>query len=90
MDLLVALTDKIIDEDVFVNLPWKPLKRLSKEVEMSKAAKVETRHVLVKGRKRGKLIDISRKARKPSLKLNVSLHRPLSAAYHPSRVVTEV
>ena len=51
MDLLVALNDKIIDEDVFVTLPRKPLKRLSKEVEMSKAAKVETQHVLVKGRK---------------------------------------
>jgi hypothetical protein len=40
MELLVALNDKIIDEDVFVTLPQKPLKRLSKEFEMSKAARV--------------------------------------------------
>ena len=49
MDLLVALNDKIIDENVCVTLLQKPLKKQSKE----SLEKVETRHVLVKTEKKG-------------------------------------
>ena len=91
MDLLVALNDKIIEEDVFVTLPHKPIKRQFRaKGKISKVAKADTLHVLNKRKKKEKLRKILRKAQKPSLKLNVSLNRPLSPAYHPSRVVSEV
>ena len=94
MDLLVALNDKIIDEQVFVTLPQKTRKRQFKEGvpkgKISKVPKAETLHVLIKRKKKGKLRNILRKAQTPSLNLNVSLNRPLSPAYHPSRVVSQV
>ena len=59
MDLLVALNDKIIDEQVFVTLPQKTRKRQFKEGvpkgKISKVPKAKTLHVLIKRKKKGKL-----------------------------------
>ena len=90
MDLLVTLKEKIIDEDIFVILPLTNSSRVVRKpitaVKRCSSLKDES----PRKKKKGLQKDVLRKTKKASPKPTIRLNQPLSPAYHPSRVVSEV
>ena len=92
MDLLVTVNEKIIDEDIFVLLPLENSpSEVSAPIATVKCSVFKEESPNVKKRKKKKELqrDVLRKTKKPP-KPNIRLNRPLSPAYHPSRVVSQV
>ena len=90
MDLLVTLKEKIIDEDIFVILPLSNSPRVVKKplaaVKRCSSFKGESPRKRMKNLQKDDLRKTKRSSSKPTIRLN----QPLSPAYHPSRVVSQV
>ena len=71
-------------------MPKKQLRTGPSKLKKGTKVKGETLYVVLTRKKKGTIRDVLRKTKKPALKLNINLNRPLSPAYHPSRVVSQV